>query len=99
MSETWHEFPQHVQAAALKAAADVHRRWGGLEQLDDLKQEALLFLATHAETAQRYLDDPDRGVNYVGWYVFSELNRRMVSLHKTQGNSVQFEKWAEPWVG
>lgn len=40
-------------AAAMSAAYSVHRKWNGLVEVDDLKQEALLYVATHREAVEK----------------------------------------------
>lgn len=96
MSGAWHEWPDDVKAVALKAAADVARKFPSGLEIEDLEQEGLIYIATHAETIQRRLTQEGGGLAYAGWRVYSYLRDLSEPLARKVNASTEFEAWAEP---
>jgi hypothetical protein len=57
---------------AYRAARTMRRRQSVID-LDDLRQEALIYLATHPRTVEHCLGDPEKGLPYLGWHIRGRL--------------------------
>lgn len=93
---TWTEFPEEVRQAAREGARFAWAKWKTVP-LDDLIQDVEIYIATHADTVQTYMDDPEKGLKYVRmyahWHAFSISEREA----KHQDKHIPLDKFLDPW--
>lgn len=70
-----------------KLATDAHRRYRGAVDLDDLVQEANVFISLNGPRMRAYLADPDQSWKYVAssvWRRLGDVSRREVTIQSRQ---------------
>jgi hypothetical protein len=91
---SWDLAPE-VIAEARKRAVMVFRKWRRVVDLDDLVQEALLWLACHPATIAAHLADPAKGVAYTGWAVQARLEKVCQREHRQSSRCTSYDAWRE----